>query len=378
MTAIILQVVYFVGIPLVAIELAKRYRIFEVLNPVVFCYLAGIALVNSPIFEVHAETAKIATEASIPLAIPLVLFSSNFRAWLSQSRPAVISFVCTVVAVLASSFLTAQFFSDLIGEFWKVSGMLVGVYTGGTPNLMSIGMALDARPETFALLNAADLVVGGVYLLFLLTVAKPLLKHIFPAYQPTEEQEEAEPIVDEDDVPIDLKAAWPQMLGGLGLSVVALALSAGATWLVAGELAVAGIFLGITTAGILGSMWPKVRNLAGTYELGNYLILVFCVAMGARTDIGALIESGSTMLLYTVLVISGAILLHFVLARLFRVDVDTLLITSTAAVYGPAFVGPIAEAIDNRQVILSGLTAGIVGYAVGNYLGLALAWVLAP
>ncbi|QDG50606.1 DUF819 family protein [Persicimonas caeni] len=378
MLSIALQILYFVAIPLVAIELAKRYRLFEVLNPVVFCYLAGIALVNSPVFEVHAETAKIATEASIPLAIPLVLFSSDFRAWLSQSRPAVISFVCTVVAVLASSFLTAQFFSDLVAESWKVSGMLMGVYSGGTPNLMSIGMALDAKPETFALLNAADLVVGGVYLLFLLTVAKPILKHVFPAYKPTDEQQQAEPIAPEDDAPLDLKAAWPQMLAGLGLSVLALAISAGATLLVAGELAVAGIFLGITTAGILGSMWPKVRNLEGSYELGNYLILVFCVAMGARTDIGALMSSGSSMLVYTVVVISGAIALHFVLARLFRVDVDTLLITSTAAVYGPAFVGPIAEAIDNRQVILSGLTAGIVGYAVGNYLGLALAYMLAP
>ncbi len=378
MLSVVLQVVYFLAIPLVAIELARRYRFFEWMNPVVFSYLAGMALVNSPVFEVHAETAKIATEASIPLAIPLVLFSSDFRAWLAQSRPAVISFVCAVVAVCTSSFLTAQVFSDLTGEFWKVSGMLVGVYTGGTPNLMSIGMALDAKPETFMLLNAADVVVGGVYLLFLLTAAKPLLKHVFPAFEPTEEQARAEAEMTHEDEPFDWKGAMPHMAIGFGLSVAILALSAGATWLVAGELAVAGIFLGITTGGILGSMSPKIRNLEGSYELGNYLILVFCVAMGARTDLGALLSSGSSMLLYTVVVITGAIVLHFVLARLFKVDIDTLLITSTAAVYGPAFVGPIAEAIDNRQVILSGLTAGLVGYAVGNYLGMGLAYLLAP
>ena len=59
----------------------------------------------------------------------------------------------------------------------------------------------------------------------------------------------------------------------------------------------------------------------------------------------------------------------------FRVDVDTAIITSTAAVFGPPFVPPIADALDNKGVLLSGLTTGLVGYAVANYLGLGLAWL---
>lgn len=372
-----LQILAYLTVPLAALELARRYRFFEWLNPVVFCYLAGMLVANTPIVELDAQTAKLATEASIPLAIPLVLFSSDVRAWLSQSRATVVSFLCATTAVCVASFAAAQYLSHLTPEYWKVSGMLVGVYTGGTPNLLSIGMALEATEETFVLLNASDVIVGGIYLIFLLTLAKPLLKRFFPAFEQLADPEAVE-AAEEPKGDFDWRAAAPHMAIGFGLSVGILAVSAGLTWAIAGELMVAGIFLGITTGGIVGSLTEKIRNLRGSYELGNYLILVFCVAMGTRTDFSELVSAGSALLIYTAVVIVGAIALHFLLASIFRIDIDTLLITSTAAVYGPAFVGPIAEAIDNRQVILSGLTAGLVGYAVGNYLGMALAYMLQP
>ena len=77
---------------------------------------------------------------------------------------------------------------------------------------------------------------------------------------------------------------------GFAISVGILAASAGLTFLVAGKLAEAGVILGITTGGIAASFIPKIHELPGTYELGNYLILVFCVAMGARTDLAGVCD----------------------------------------------------------------------------------------
>jgi uncharacterized membrane protein len=70
--------------------------------------------------------------------------------------------------------------------------------------------------------------------------------------------------------------------------------------------------------------------------------------------------------------------MHFALAALFRIDADTALITSTATIFGPPFIGPVARALRNRELMVSGLTTGIMGYAVGTYLGLAVAWLLRP
>ena len=57
-------------------------------------------------------------------------------------------------------------------------------------------------------------------------------------------------------------------------------------------------------------------------------------------------------------------------------DRDTLIITSTAAIFGPVFIGPVANAIGNRELITIGIALGLIGYAIGNYLGLGLAFIL--
>jgi uncharacterized membrane protein len=52
------------------------------------------------------------------------------------------------------------------------------------------------------------------------------------------------------------------------------------------------------------------------------------------------------------------------------------MITSVAAVCSPPFVPMLARALDNPSTILSGMTTGIIGYALGNYLGISLALLL--
>ena len=106
------------------------------------------------------------------------------------------------------------------------------------------------------------------------------------------------------------------------------------------------------------------------------MLLVFCITVGTQDDIGHMLQAGSLVLLYCGCVLLLAVALHWLTARLFNIDVDTLIITSTAAYFGPPFVGPIAKVLGNREVVVSGMTAGAVGLALGNYLGFAVASLL--
>ena len=72
----------------------------------------------------------------------------------------------------------------------------------------------------------------------------------------------------------------------------------------------------------------------------------------------------------------GTLLLHLLLCKLARVDGDTFVITSVAAVCSPPFVPLFAKALGNRAMLLSGMTTGIIGYALGNFLGISLALML--
>ena len=68
--------------------------------------------------------------------------------------------------------------------------------------------------------------------------------------------------------------------------------------------------------------------------------------------------------------------MHIILAKIFRVNADNFLITTTAFVFSPPFVPLVANALKNKDVIVTGITVGIIGYIIGNYLGVALAYFL--
>ncbi len=131
--------------------------------------------------------------------------------------------------------------------------------------------------------------------------------------------------------------------------------------------------LAITTIAIAFSFSPQVRALQGTFEAGNYILLIFCVTIA---DFGEVIRSSTWIVAYVAVVIFTSLTLHVALCRLSGIDRDTTVIISTAALFGPAFIGPVSVRFGNRAVFVSGLMSGLVGYPVGNYLGLFVASLL--
>jgi uncharacterized membrane protein len=160
------------------------------------------------------------------------------------------------------------------------------------------------------------------------------------------------------------------------LAIAFLGAAVGLSYLLSGGITVVIVILTVTTLGISGSFIKKIRSYKGTYELGEYLLLVFCIAIGCMANFQKLVDACSTILMYTALVMSVAIVLHFLLAIIFRIDTDTVLITSVAGIYGPAFVGPIASVLKNKEIVITGITMGLIGYAIGNYWGLFIAYML--
>jgi uncharacterized membrane protein len=129
---------------------------------------------------------------------------------------------------------------------------------------------------------------------------------------------------------------------------------------------------------VLGSLSPKVRGLPHSYALGEYFILVFCVAFGSLADVSRLLDSGAsgTLLAWTACAVAGIACAHLLACRLLSIDRDTAVITLVAGIYGPAFVPPVANNLRNPELVLSGVTAALAGLAVGNYLGVAVAWLV--
>jgi uncharacterized membrane protein len=93
-------------------------------------------------------------------------------------------------------------------------------------------------------------------------------------------------------------------------------------------------------------------------------------------DIRKLVTEALPIILFIVFVVYGSWIIHIILCRIFKIDTDTAIITSVAAVMSPPFVPVAASALKNKEIIISGLTAVLIGYAIGNYLGMTIGSLL--
>ena len=71
-----------------------------------------------------------------------------------------------------------------------------------------------------------------------------------------------------------------------------------------------------------------------------------------------------------------SMLLHLIFCRVAKVSGDLFCVSQVALLCSPPFVPPVAGAMKNKKVLISGIVVGLVGYAVGTYLGALLAWIL--
>lgn len=372
-----LQALVLVGFPGLALLAARYLKPAAWVGPVVLCYAFGILLGNVPGLGLKEQVSLSVSEAAVPLAIPLLLFTTDVPRWMRLARSTLVSFCLACVSAMVGAAAVGLACADRSDEWWKMSGMLVGVYTGGTANMNAIGLALRVRDETLVLLNTADIVVSSVYLLFLMTVAQRLAQLFLPRFPNPTGWDEAE-----DDEARRAPMFTRERVRGMGLAFLLAAIivgvSVGGTRLVLGGLEPPVVLLLITSLSLAASFVPSVRNLPGSYALGDYALLVFCVAVGTLADASRMRDAGLFVFAFTGAVVALSVGLHFALAALFRIDADTALITSTATIFGPPFIGPVARALRNRELVVSGLTSGLMGYAVGTYLGLAVSWLLRP
>ena len=381
MEYIILSLFYFL-FPALILYLEPKYSLVKKIGGVVICYGMGLLIGNIRVIpDGMAGFRETLSMVIVPLAIPMLLFSLDIRKWLKMADKTFLSLVLGLASVIITAFLGYYLFRDDIADIWQVSGVLVGFYSGGAPNAAAISIAVDMDPEVFMLTQTYDIVVGAITLLFLMTVAQRFFLLFMRPYQ-QQDKEEAEGTVEshyekyESYKGIFSRKIFPPFLGSFGLSVLILAVSAGISMLLFKGLNTAAVILGITTLGIAASFIPRVKRIEKSFQGGIYLIMVFCVIIASGADISMFTLESLPILAYVILVVPGALLLHGILSRIFRVDVDNFLIISVALSMSPPFVPVVAASLRNRDIILPGLIIGIIGYAIGNYLGVGIAFLL--
>jgi len=327
----------------------------------------------------HLRAQELLTMLTIPLAIPLLLFSMDIKKWTQIAGKTILSLVLALFAVIIS--VIAGFFifrNQGIESLWDVSGMLVGIYTGSTPNLAAIQIALGADETNYMIVVTYDLLIGAFHLLFVMTIAQRLFLSFLPAFSYIDPASGNTNQPDGDDPYWGLlkkNMALP-LLKAFGVAAVIFGIGGAATLLVPKSSQMTVVILIITTLGIVASLFPAIRKIDKSFELGMYLILIFSMVIASRADLRNIDFVAFMIAAYVALVVFGSMLIQALLSWIFRIDADTYIITSTALITNPAVVLVVAGALKNREIVFSGLATAIFGLAIGNYLGIFMSWFL--
>jgi uncharacterized membrane protein len=422
MLNLILLIILYITLPVILIWLTTKYAFFKKLGAVVLAYALGIIIANIGILpkvseaflretvakdrpyipkteaaEMYAagaltekdiRTNKVATiqdsvqSALIPLALPLILFSLSVRRWLKFSGKGFLSMILALISVSVIVATGYLIFGEKIPEGNKVAGMLIGCYTGGSINMAALAIALKVQPYTFIMTNTYDMIIGGLTILFFITAGPAVFRFFLPPFKRHAGKSgenldfdalEKQMNEDFDDYSgIFKKEIILPLLGALGLAVVIFAAGFGVYLLIPKVSSTISVILTVTTLGVAASFIPKVRQIKKTYQLGMYFITAFSLVIASRCDLSVFFQvKYINILFFVTYAYFGSLFLHMILSWIFRVDADDYLITTTGFVYSPPFVPMVAAALKNKDVILTGLATGIIGWIIGNYIGVA-------
>lgn len=383
MAITVLYALIFVLAPAAVLKLCRKVKWIGKIGPVLTLYILGIILGNIYHPTGLAGIQDALSNATVPLAIPLMLFGCTFRK--SETRSQLLALITGIFAVMVAVIAGYLIFGRNIDEGAKIGGMLTGVYTGGTINLAALKTMLGVRDETFILLNSYDMIISFLYLTFLMAIGIKFFRHILPNETCAFGKEDESAIQAAMDDPsanpykgLFTKAGLKDAGYLVGLTLLIVGISAGLGLLAGDGAFMVVLILMLTTLGIAASFLKPVKEKKYANEIGMYLIYIFCIVVASMADLKALdLAGGLNLLGYLTLVIFGSLILQVILAKIFKIDSDTMVISSVAFICSPPFVPMMSAAMKNRRVLISGLSIGIVGYAAGNYLGYLISQLLA-
>ena len=388
----------FCVVPAGVLRLCRKYSWLDKIGPVMILYAIGLVIANIPMPAEIAKLQGIIPTIMIPLAIPMMLFGCTFKtSEVALQARVVTSCVISVCIAIVGGYLL---FGQGISQGAEIGGMLAGKCTGGTLNAAAIKEGLGISNETYVLLTTYDIVICFFYFVFLLGGGIRMFRWLYgekgkrtlSAEDEAEIKREMAAVKANPYKGLWSKAGFAQMGKVLGLTlvvvVIAVALSYLIGWIFDADLAnfmnekkggwfMAPFILMLTTLGIGLSFWKPVKKLDKSYDFGMYLIYIFSLAIASMADLSNLkIMENLNMIAFLIFAIFVSLFIHAIICRLFRVDADSMVISSVAFINSPPFVPMISNAMKNRASLVTGISAGLIGYAVGNYLGVLMAQLL--
>jgi uncharacterized membrane protein len=353
----------------------SSHKVFKYIPAVVLLYATVMVFASSGLLEtseVVTQWYKMIKTLLLPSMIIVMMMQVDIKLFKQLNLSFFLIFF-TTTATIMFSFIAAFY---LLGEILpqegaKTLGALSGSWMGGTANMIAVASSIGISDHAYGYTLLMDSVNYALWIMFLLLIipyapifnrwtnAQPLLQ-VSPTLT-IEEEKSFDIIKLLGTLLIVLVLAW-----GIGKVVLFLPTSSmfsATTWSVV-----------IATVIGLGLSQTPLRLVKGVSSAGSMMLFFLIALIASRADIAQMGDAPIFIITGFVILFVHALLLT-IMAKLFRLDLLTLALASVAHIGGVASA-PIIAASYHKALIPIGILMAILGYIIGTFGGLFVAYIL--
>jgi uncharacterized membrane protein len=356
----------------VALLLQRRFAVFRSLGSALVVIVTGILLSNTGILPGQSPFYDFMTRTGVNIAILLVLLSVDLES-LRQAGPRMLAaFGLGALGSIVGAIVAALLFSRQVGpETWKLTGGFAGTYIGGGVNFAALATAFETSSDVFTAALASDVILTAAWLAVCLSIPTPVARdrQVVKSAEASDERAAAELVRVERSLYESGQPLTLVHVAGLGAYVL------GALWLTQFLSSlfptVPGV-LWLSTLALAAAQVRPLRALPGSAMLGNYMLLLFITCNGARSVVANIMQMGPSIFYFAAFALMVHAVVIFGLGRLLKIDLPSLVVASSANIGSPVSAIAVASARGYTDRLLPGVVVGLVGYAIGNYVGVVV------
>jgi len=368
------------GIVFLAKVLEQNFSFAKKLTPVVLILIISAVCSNLRFIPFSSDEFPFYGNLignAVPFAVCLVLFTINLSDLKKAGLPMLIAFGIASIGTFVGAVVGALVLSSELGaDTWKLTAPFTGTYIGGSLNFSALWEGFMGKPEgaAFGAANAVDNLTALPFFLFMLIVPMKLM-HLYPVagWWKRSKLNVAE---GEESITGDTEPAKFNLFDVSALIFCAVVImwvsSQKLIWLWPGfvwKFPTGFKYIVLTTLALLFAHIKFISKREGASELGNYAFYLFFAGIGATCDIEKAVKLAPMLFLFVSIIIGIHIIFVFGFGRLLGIDIRVLACASMAAKSGPPTVLALTNVKGWKDFALPGVAVGLLGYAIGNYLG---------
>lgn len=342
--------------------LEEHTRWIAHISGVMLIIILAAILANSGIIPSAEINYGYAMHWMMPIGIILMLFSFTPSELKKIDKEMLMCFGVGAFGTMLGGIIAGLIFRYIIpAHYWQISGQLTASFVGGGENAIAVGTILGTPTTVFVNAFAGDNIYTSLW----------LLTNIFQGKRIKNNENARISDQGSDHISflntIDVASIAISVTCALIVYQVSLLLHR--YFQSMPSLLVAGLLATLVT------LLPIQGRLKGTYTLGSFLLSYFMFACGAISNVSKLFSQMSIILLFPLIMIAVHAVVIFGYARVMKVDKEIAVLASQSLIGGPATALALVRACKWR-LAAPAVTLGMLGYAVGNYAGLLVAWIL--